>query len=392
MSTTRKIRDLVPFIAPEGQALFEDLRKELAPYIPEYQWEKLQQAVGLGEDKDRLLEILDDLQMATASFINPNLDRYHTFKHDLMRYFDLCQRFIEMDRPDGLNMLLAYYREVFREPKKICGHIRTTCTNKECDGKFKSIDQLICEKCDTPRTICHVPPASFGRCIGSHGKTNLINTVFRDGAVPGRAKIYGRNLQGELRDMYIEAMTDPEFLSVQPEIAALATRSGQLMKDLGDTDYLSVATGIRQAIRKMHKAASEEDTLVMLLASREIEDQLTAVADDKRRWDEIASISGRLGRLSETERKRIIEAQKVITVQEMYVLQQESLASIRDAIAIMATKVHILMENGSQISQPKLKRYMLSVLHGVIQGDINTDKLLMADGPIIEEDAEPVGT
>lgn len=389
MSTSQKMKDLVPYIAPEGMELYQGIQREIYRYLPEYTWENLKRAIEDGADKARIGELLDELQVNTANYIDPNLDRYATFKHDLMRYFDLCHRFTDMDRRDGLILLVEYYREVFREPKRICAHIRTTCTNTQCDGKFTAMDQLICEKCDTPRTVCHIPPASHGRCVrvSTHGSNRLANTIFKDGAIPGRARIYGRNMQGELRDMYIEAMQDPEFLSVQPEIAALATRSGQLMKDLGDTDYLAVSTKIKQAIKRMRKAAGDDDIFKMLTAATEIQEQLTAVADDKRRWDEIASISGRLGRLSETERKRIIEAQKVITVQEMYVLQQETLASVRDALAIVATRVYNLMEKGGIMSQPKLKRYMLGVLHGVIRGDVDTEHLLMADGPIIEEDA-----
>lgn len=387
MSTSQKMKDLIPFVDPEGMEIFDEIRKEVSRYVPEYQWERLKTALALEQDEETLLELLDALQLSTSYFIEPRMERYHTHKTDLMRYFDLCERFIKMGRLDGVDLLMPYYQSVFRDPKKICGHIRTTCTNRECDGKFTSIDQLICEKCDTPRTICHNPAESFGRCSGvaTHGSSRLAHSIFKDGSVPGRARMYGRNMQGELREMYIEAMTDPEFLSVQPEIAALATRSGQLMKDLGDTDYLSISTGIRQAIKRMHKASSEEDQLGMLLAAREIEDHLNAVADDKRRWDEIASIAGRLGRLSETERKRIIEAQKVITVQEMYVIQQETLSKVRDAVAVVASRLSRMLEKGDQLSQPKIKRLMLGTLHKAIQGDLNVDALLMDDQPIIEE-------
>ena len=382
------MKSLIPHISPEGLEIFEDIRKEVSRYVPEYQWEKLRQALALEEDEETLLEIVDRLQLSTSYFIDPSMDRYHTHKTDLMRYFDLCERFIKMGRPDGVELLMPYYQSVFRDPKKICAHIRTTCTNRpDCEGKFTSIDQLICAKCDTPRTICHMPPESFGRCtrVGTHGSAKLARSIFKDGAVPGRARMYGRNMQGELREMYIEAMTDPDFLSVQPEISALATRSGQLMKDLGDTDYLAISTGIRQSVKKMHKAASEEDLGGMIIAAVDIEEHLNAVADDKRRWDEIASIAGRLGRLSETERKRIIEAQKVITVQEMYVIQQETLANVRDAIAVVAAKVHRAMERGEIIGQPKIKRMMLGTLHSAMQGDLNTDRLLQDDLPLIEE-------
>ena len=386
MSTSQKIKSLVPYIAPEGMAIYEDIKKDISKFLPEYQWQRLVEAVELEEDEEYLLELIDELQMATAYYIDPNLDRYHTHKHDLMRYFDLCERFVKMSRLDGIRLLLPYYRDVFRDPKKICAHIRTTCTNRECDGKFTSIEQLVCEKCDTPRTVCHNRPESFGRCSNSvHSGHRRAHSIFKDGSVPGRARIYSRNMQGELRDMYIEAMSDPDFLSVQPEISALATRSGQLMKDLGDTDYLAISTAIRQAVKRMSRARAEDDQVGMIAAARDIEEQLNAVADDKRRWDEIASIAGRLGRLSETERKRIIEAQKVITVPEMYIIQQETLARVRDSLAIVAARVVKIMDRGEKISQPKLRQIMLTTLHKVMQGDLNAEQYLMEDMPLVEE-------
>jgi hypothetical protein len=185
--------------------------------------------------------------------------------------------------------------------------------------------------------------------------------------------------------MYVEAVTDPEYLSVAPEIGALAARSAELMRDIGDTDYVAVAAKTRQAIKALKKSAKDDDIHGMLFAADEIEEQLTAVADDKRRWDEIAALSGRLGRLSESERKRIIEAQKVITVQEMFTIQQETLTQIRDAFAIVASGVVKWIDRGKEVDQPHLRQYMLRTLHKVMQGDLDLEKSLKDDQPLIIE-------
>lgn len=118
MSTSQKMKDLSPYIAPEGLEIFEEIRKEVSRYVPEYQWEKLKQALVLEQDEETLLELVDALQLSTSYFIDPNLDRYHTHKHDLMRYFDLCERFIKMGRLDGVELLMPYYQKVFRDPKE----------------------------------------------------------------------------------------------------------------------------------------------------------------------------------------------------------------------------------------------------------------------------------
>jgi len=383
MSISQKITDLALYVPEEKYPELEELANILLKYSPEYQVDALKAALASDDyDSDMVHTLIDDLQTATAQHKRPEIVRYNSFKTDLKRYFELSHAFLDIGKTERIINFLERYNNIFGEPKRYCGRILTRCSESDCDGKFTSLDQYLCIECGAPRDLCRRAPTDNGRCSTHQGYmiTGPLNNIFK---TPGRARIYGQNLQGELQQMYIEAVTDPDFLSVAPEIAALAARSGELMRDIGDTDYLLVSAKMRQAIRAMRNAANEDDASGMLRAAGDIEEQLTAVADDKRRWDEIAAISGRLGRLTETERKRIIEAQKVITVQEMYTLQQETLMQIRDAFAIVADSVVKWVGRGKPIEQPKLRQYMLTTLHKIMSGDVNLDKSLKNDEPLV---------
>jgi hypothetical protein len=390
MSISQKITDLALYSPPEGQAIIEEIAQILEKYAPEYQLDRLKEALEAGDyEKEDIHRLLNDLETATAQHRRPERANYQSFKTDVQRFFGLSHVYIDLDKPEGVLNFLERYNDIFSWPKRYCSRVLARCTKKDCDGRFHSLDQYLCTECGTPRDLCRRAPMQNGRCMGSGHQGGFVSGPLHPNfKTPGRAKIYGESLQGELQEMYIEAVTDPDYLSVAPEIGALAARSAELMRDIGDTDYLTIAAKTRQAIKALRKASNEDNPTGMLMAANKIEDQLTAVADDKRRWDEIAALSGRLGRLSESERKRIIEAQKVITVQEMYALQQEMLMQVRDALAIVASGVIRWIEKGSPLEQPRLRQYMLKTLHRTMQGDIDLEKSLKNDEPLILEAGE----
>jgi hypothetical protein len=387
MSISQQITDLALVSQPEGRLILEELSLVLLKYSPEYQRDQLLEALQAGDyKKSDIHQLIDDFQVATAQHRKPPPRRYQSFKTDIKRYFELSHVYVDLDQPETVISFVERYNDIFSTPKRYCSHIMLGCAKKGCGGKFTSLDQFLCTECGTPRDLCRRPPAGNGRCVGIGHKGAIVSGPLNDRfTTPGRAKIYGESLQGELQEMYVEAVTDPEYLSVAPEIGALAARSAELMRDIGDTDYVAVAAKTRQAIKALKKSAKDDDIHGMLFAADEIEEQLTAVADDKRRWDEIAALSGRLGRLSESERKRIIEAQKVITVQEMFTIQQETLTQIRDAFAIVASGVVKWIDRGKEVDQPHLRQYMLRTLHKVMQGDLDLEKSLKDDQPLIIE-------
>jgi hypothetical protein len=186
--------------------------------------------------------------------------------------------------------------------------------------------------------------------------------------------------------MYIEAVTDVDYLSVSGEMGALAARSAELLSLVGgsDVDYLSVSVQVQQSVRKLRRAVLEHDLHEAESEATTIETLLTRVGDDKRRWDEIAALSGRLGRLAETERKRIIESQKMITVQEMYMLREETLGHIRDAAGVVATELVKLLGKGVKPDRKKIRTLILSTLHAGTKGDIDVDYYL-DKGEALEE-------
>jgi len=382
MSITQKINELQDYIHPDGLALFEELADVLVKHEPDYIYDELLELVEAIQDqdhqgsKDDIRILLDNLETSLARYFQPQIEQTQAYRTDLKRFFGYAHGFLKKDRYDGLSDVLSMYHDLFNpNGKQKCGRILSNCRTKGCEYHFKNPNQIICPECNAPRGLCRSPSTEWGRCARSHGG-NRVNGNF---AGTGRAKLYAQSLSGKLQDSYIKAVTDPEFLSVAPEIAALSARSAEVMDQLGDTDYVVIQAGIRRAVRDMRRASVDDSIHGMLVAADEIESYLDAVAEDRRRWDEIGAISGRLGKLVETERRRIVEAQQMITVQEMYNLQQETLLKIRDAATIIAQQLHRKFIDKGEIKTTEIRRVILKTLHGVISGKLSVDDYLVIE-------------
>lgn len=332
----------------------------LAEHLPQEKWDLLNRAIVIIEknepdsaadvlttalleyetDTDYLSELVDVLERTLAKHHRPKLSQTHAFKTDMKRFFPLLRRFIDDHEWEAAIAVMDFYPHVFNpNGKTLCGTKLTNCRNmiegEKCGTNFPNPQSSYCSICGTPRRLCKLTPKENGRCRFHGG--NQVHAG--NGKMSGRLKVYGESLSGRLQEMYIDSITDPDYLSVAPEISALATRNAQLMSEIGDTDYMVIATGLNQALAHIEKGIVEGKPGEIEYGASEIRAHLNTAVDDYRRWDEIGKLSSRLGRLTESERKRIVDAQQMITIQEMYMLQQELLSNIRDAAAAAANYV-----------------------------------------------------
>jgi hypothetical protein len=380
MSISQKIDELRVYVEPGGHETLRDLEELINPYDPIIQAKHLSEVLFEDLSDETIHNLLDELETSTARYSRPDPQRFHSFKTDISRYFSNCHTFVDKDMRVAVMEYLKLFDKVFGEPKKICGLPRFSCHDSNCLANIPEPDMAFCPECGNYRALCKNKPTRNGRCsrVIIHGGMNIsgpLNGMLKRENF-GRVSIYEQSLSGELQRMYVEAVTDRNYLSVAPEMGALSSRMGELMSQIGDTDYLNVAASARQAVRRMRKALAEEDYFSVVDAASELDDLMTGVADDKRRWDEIASLTGRIGRLSETERKRLIEEQKMITIQEMYLLQQETLGNIRDAVGIVASEIMKAIKGKRNIKEKDVRQLFLSTLHGIMKGNISVDYYL----------------
>jgi len=390
MSTSQEIAELAAKLPEEDWDLLDKAVVLLERYDPDAAADALRWALfELDLDTEHVLELVDNLERALARYHRPLLEESQAFKTDMKRFFQYMRGFLKDYEYLAAQEIMGFYEGMFAPAgKKVCGSLikqcRATIDGENCRTPYAGPGIMYCPKCGVARRFCNRTPIASGRC-GVHGGKHIVG-AFRDGKkASGRLKVYGEMLNGQLREMYIEAVTDENYLSVAPEIAALAARNAQLMSQMGDTDYMVIAAGMGRAVAEIESALAEDNFARIHLATIDIKELMGSAIDDYRRWDEFGKITTRIGRLTDAERKRIVDAQQSISVQEMYMLQQEMLVGIRDAATAAANYIWTLALNGKlENSSPvRIRNEFLREMQGQMAGK-KGPKLIEAD--IVDEE------
>lgn len=171
-------------------------------------------------------------------------------------------------------------------------------------------------------TPCQRAPMPNGRCY-LHGGKSLIGAAsptFKTGR-------YSKYLPSHLAQRYEEARTDRELLALRDEIALLDARLGELLDRIGTGESASRWQDAQKAFSELKKARVTSDAKLFVEAMDNLDNALYA-EDDYALWDEIASLLDLRKRLVESERKRLVEMQSMITSERAMVL----LATVVDII------------------------------------------------------------
>ena len=154
---------------------------------------------------------------------------------------------------------------------------------------------------------------------------------YHHGGAPGSGRPpthgrYSQLLPSHLADRYRQSLADPDFLSLRDEIALLDARIGELVGELmgGGGEWAAVETGLD----RVRIAVSTNDVQLMASALAAIQAQVTAGAKVQAIWGAVVPLLEQRRKLAETERRRIVDAQQMVTLEQMMAL----LAVVRDAI------------------------------------------------------------
>lgn len=361
MSYSQLIKAINEHTDKEGQRLFAEFLHAISFIRPDYAAGLLQLALE-DDDLAAAVPLVDQLEQSLKDHYKPHHligDRVH--RKDMKRWFEFLRYFVGAGRQDGALDIMWFYPHIFNPSGKTrCGAMRSRCSKAgvrrkdtydgTCMYKFQQ-DEMICPKCDTPRTLCRKRPASNGRCsrsggsIGHGGDTAIgaLSPSFIDGRNQfNRPNIFAKQLEHrpQLQRMFIEAMQDPNYLSLEPEIALIAARRGELLSELDAMDPAAIEASVSAAVKQMRAAIAKDKYESVVFYATEIENLLEGGRDNRDRWREMNSLAGQMARLADTERKRIVEAKKSVTVEEMILLRNETVKAIRTAVIDGAEELH----------------------------------------------------
>lgn len=218
---------------------------------------------------------------------------------------------------------------------KTCGANRTGCP--KCDYRYKKEDakgaEAACPQCQHPRLCQSKILMVNGRCKAHGGKTprGIAAPGFKHGA-------FSKYLHGNLSAMYQEALTDVDLMDIKGEMALLYARLCQLLESGESEDLWSAAKGAWFAFKD---AYSKGDRDALAEALDELDKLMTRGGEEAGRWNEIYQVQTQLLRNRESERRRLVEMQQMISAEQAMLLISALTHAIRQNVSDRAALTRI---------------------------------------------------
>lgn len=209
----------------------------------------------------------------------------------------------------------------------------------QCKARAKSTGERCRRRAVTGYTVCQV-----------HGAGSPFKG--RPGMVHKRpAGKYSKLLPTRLLALYEEAQSDTELLSLRHDIALLEARVMDMLKrvDTGESGDLWKRTG--EVVTVLKNAFQDGDDGAVASAIADLEDLVSHGIEDWGTWREIGAVLERKRKLTDTERKRLVDMQQMITAERALALITAFTQVVKRHVTDTTTLLAISAELGTLLSQ-----------------------------------------
>lgn len=173
------------------------------------------------------------------------------------------------------------------------------------------------EQCKAPamqgKSVCHI---HGGKSPGGIASPSLVT---------GR---YSKYLPLRLHERYAEALADGHLIALREEISLLDSRLADVLSRVDTGESGEMWKTVQGLMRDVDKAKDEDrqDALADLRFA------ITAGCQDWAAWEEVRSLIEQRRKLAETERKRLVDEQQMIQVDQAVLLIGRVAAIIRQHV------------------------------------------------------------
>jgi hypothetical protein len=170
-----------------------------------------------------------------------------------------------------------------------------------------------------------------GRCSKHGGKSlaGIASPTFKHGR-------HSRYIPARLQDRYAASIADPELLALREDIALLDARLSELLERV-DTGESGVRWAMLAKAWSDYKT-SDHGTLDGIKARNTVDAIIEQAMTDYAAWGEIQVIVEQRRKLSESEQKRLVSMQQLITAEQAMLF----VAAIQDAVKRHVTDRKVL--------------------------------------------------
>lgn len=154
---------------------------------------------------------------------------------------------------------------------------------------------------------------------------------------------YSKHLPARLMARYQEAQSDTALLALRDEVALVDTRLAELLGRVDTGESAQRWHEAQTALEEMRKARIKPDAQAFSAAMADLERALIT-GNDYDLWGEVTALLDLRKRLVESERKRLVEMQQMITSERAMVLLTTVVDIIRTHVSDRNTLAAISAE------------------------------------------------
>lgn len=208
-------------------------------------------------------------------------------------------------------------------------------SQRKCNGKSKRTG----DKCGANAMV------GSEKCYHHGGKTPV-------GAAASQFKTgrYSKYLPARLAGRYEESSADTELLALREEVSLVDTRLADLLKRVDTNEAGYWWKELQRVYREYRVAERKADLPEMIARLREWGDIIQAGINDYAAWNEIQNTLEQRRKLVESERKRLIEMQMVITSERAMLLISALVGIVQNHVTDDRTLKAISADVGKLIS------------------------------------------
>lgn len=178
------------------------------------------------------------------------------------------------------------------------------------------------ERCRQPA----VKGSTKCRMHGGTSPTGIGSPRFRTGR-------YSKEMPARLAARYGEALADSKLLELRDEIALVQSRQAELLTHLDVNLALRHWQNARIAYGEVMAASARQDAEALQAALAVLGRALDAGSNDYAVWNEILETSEHRRRLVESEHKRLVAMQQMISTEQAMVLLARVVDTVRRHVA-----------------------------------------------------------
>lgn len=176
-------------------------------------------------------------------------------------------------------------------------------------------------------TPCKTWAMPNGRCRMHGGKSlaGPASPMFKTGR-------YSKVLPGRLLARYQEAAQDEELLALREDVALIDARLADVLSrvDTGETGASWQAA--RAGLKVVRRAIGDNDPVALRKGLAALGDAIDQGAADYAAWGEIGRLLEQRQRLAESERRRLVEMQQMLTAEQAMTFLAAVLDSVRQHV------------------------------------------------------------